>query len=377
MAGGVYLLRGDDDFLPMTEAPYDSEDVLQALIAKFPDLLAGDQLPGAEPRRWLLIRREAALGSDDSGGPRWSIDHLFFDQDSIPTIVETKRSSDTRIRREVVGQMLDYAANAVVYWSIADLRAAFEKRCEEESRDPEADITALIGLDADVEEFWKRAETNLQAGRVRLVFVADEIPSELRRVVEFLNVQMNPAEVIAIEVKQYVAEGHKTLVPRFIGQTAAAETKKRAGGPGRRWNEESFFPLLEEKAGPDAVRAARTLFDWATANNLRMDWGSGKVHGSFIPVLVVGKSHGYPLVCYTYGGVEVNFQFMTAPPFDDYDLRRELLARLNKLPGVSIPDDAITRRPRIELALLGRDETMLRDFIAIFDWFCEKIRQSA
>ena len=29
----------------------------------------------------------------------------------FPTLVEVKRSSDTRIRREVVGQMLDYAAN--------------------------------------------------------------------------------------------------------------------------------------------------------------------------------------------------------------------------------------------------------------------------
>jgi 5-methylthioribose kinase len=40
--------------------------------------------------------------------------------------VEVKRSSDTRIRREVVGQMLDYAANAVVYWPLEMIRAKFE-----------------------------------------------------------------------------------------------------------------------------------------------------------------------------------------------------------------------------------------------------------
>jgi ribosomal protein L30E len=33
-------------------------------------------------------------------------------------------------------------------------------------------------------------DANLRAGKVRLVFVADEIPAELRRVVEFLNSQM-------------------------------------------------------------------------------------------------------------------------------------------------------------------------------------------
>ena len=53
------------------------------------------------------------------------MDHLFLDQDSIPTIVEVKRSTDTRIRREVVGQLLDYAANAVVYWPVERLQAQF------------------------------------------------------------------------------------------------------------------------------------------------------------------------------------------------------------------------------------------------------------
>lgn len=36
--------------------------------------------------------------------------------------MEVKRSTDTRIRREVVGQMLDYAANGVRYWPAEELR---------------------------------------------------------------------------------------------------------------------------------------------------------------------------------------------------------------------------------------------------------------
>ena len=47
-----------------------------------------------------------------SDGGRWLVDRLFLDQDGVPTLVEVKRSSDTRIRREVVGQLLEYAANA-------------------------------------------------------------------------------------------------------------------------------------------------------------------------------------------------------------------------------------------------------------------------
>src|SRR6266536_4640753 len=113
----------------MTEQPYDSEDILQALIARFPSLLAGDQLDSTSPRRWVLVDREAGLPDDEDAAGRWSVDHLFIDQDAIPTLVEVKRSSDTRIRREVVGQMLDYAANAVVYWPVDYFRAEFEAEC--------------------------------------------------------------------------------------------------------------------------------------------------------------------------------------------------------------------------------------------------------
>jgi hypothetical protein len=104
MSGGIFLLRGDDDLVPMTAQPYDTEDMLQALLARFPDLLPGDQFAGAAPRRWLLTGREAALASDEDGGGRWSVDHLFVDQDAVPMLVEVERSSDTRIRREVVGR---------------------------------------------------------------------------------------------------------------------------------------------------------------------------------------------------------------------------------------------------------------------------------
>ena len=211
----------------MRETRYEAEKVLQELIARFPSLLAGDQYSGDIPRRWLLVGREAALPDDQDAAGRWSVDHLFLDQDAVPTLVEVKRSSDSRIRREVVGQMLDYAANGVVYWPLEQLRELFARQCEHDDDDPDLVISELVGEETDVEDFWARVGENLRAGKVRMVFVSDEIPRELRRVVEFLNGQMNPAEVIAIEVKQYVgADGTKTLVPRVIGQTAEVEARK-------------------------------------------------------------------------------------------------------------------------------------------------------
>jgi hypothetical protein len=369
--GGVYLIQKDDQLVEMTEQPYDSEDLLQGLLAQHPNLLAGDQIDSDEPRRWLLVSRELALASEEDGSGRWSVDHLFLDQDAIPTIVEVKRSTDTRIRRQVVGQMLDYAANAVVYWPVEALRSQFEAACEAEDLDPERELAGLLGVDADHAEFWLKAKTNLQAGRVRLIFVADEIPSELRRVVEFLNEQMDPAEVLAIEIKQYAGQGMKTLVPRVVGQKIPPPLL-----PSRQWSETSFFEELEKKHGAETAAIDRRILEWGNRKTPEIWWGKGKFDGSFVPTLTHKGVRHQLLAVWTYGVVEIYFYwFAYKPPFSSEEKRKELLDRLNSIPGVSLPQDAITRRPTIPLSTFG-DEAALRQLLETYDWVIEEIKES-
>ncbi|MBI4344100.1 MAG: hypothetical protein HY555_00770 [Euryarchaeota archaeon] len=377
MKGGIFLIQDNGQLVEMTGQTYDSEDLLQELLAKYPSLLAGDQIDGAAPRRWLLISREAPLPSEEDGVGRWSVDHLFLDQDAIPTLVEVKRSSDTRIRREVVGQMLDYAANAVVYWPVEAIHAQFEANCEVRGLDPEQVLNEFLGDKSNPEEFWQKAKTNLQAGRVRLVFVADEIPAELRRVVEFLNGQMDPAEVLAVEIKQYVGKGLKTLVPRLIGQTAEAQQKKSgASGEGRQWDETSFFKELEAKPGAEDAEVARRILEWANNKTDEIWWGKGRRSGSFFPLLNHKGTLHWLISVWTYGSLEVQFQVMkTRPPFDNDSKRLELLRRLNEIPGITIPTDAITRRPKIPLSSL-RNATSLSQFLETLDWVLQEIKAS-
>ncbi len=66
----------------------------------------------------------------------------------------------------------------------------------------------------------------MRAGKVRLIFVTDQIPAELRRIVEFLNQQMDPAKMLAAEIKQRAGQGMRSLVPRVVGQTVEAQRKK-------------------------------------------------------------------------------------------------------------------------------------------------------
>ncbi len=376
MAGGIYLIRDDGHLVEMTGQEYDSEDLLQGLLAQYPNLLAGDQFDPAAPRRWLLISREMALPSEEQGGGRWSVDHLFLDQDAIPTLVEVKRSRDTRLRREVVGQMLDYAANGVVYWPIEEVRAQFEANCKVHSRDPEEVLRAFLGPDVDSDQFWQKLKTNLQEGKIRLVFVADEIPTELQRVVEFLNEQMDPAEVLAVEIRQFAGQGLKALVPRVIGRTARAQQKK--GGPrqGKQWDEASFFQELESKRGVDESGVARRILEWAQTKPLRVSWGKGRIYGTWSALLDHVNTTHTMFWLWSSGSVQLAFQTMqAAPPFDDEARRLELRRRLNEIPGVHIREDAVSRYPSIPLAAL-KEESALRQFLAAFDWAVQVIKAS-
>jgi AcrR family transcriptional regulator len=57
--------------------------------------------------------------------------------------------------------------------------------------------------------------------------VADRSPPELRKVFEFSNVQVRPAEVLAVELRQYQREGLRTPTPIMLGETQWRSFKSR------------------------------------------------------------------------------------------------------------------------------------------------------
>ena len=156
MSGHIFNIQDDGTLVEMNEEPFATERKFQELLAKHPNLLAGDQIDSTSPRKWLLVQREMGVPAEEAGEDRWSLDHLFLDQDAVPTLVEVKRSSDPRVRREVVGQMLEYAANAVLFWQVEEMRARFAETCNDEGIDPETRLLDFLGKDGDSKKFWSR-----------------------------------------------------------------------------------------------------------------------------------------------------------------------------------------------------------------------------
>ena len=322
----IFLVGRDrGELIPMEATDYTSEDELQAYLARYPDLLAGHQINPDAPRRWLLVAREMGVPGDEGEADRWSLDHLFLDQDGIPTFVECKRASDTRTRREVVAQMLDYAANGTQYWPIDRLRQDAAETAQEEGKSLDAEIRTLTGNEdpdleegTDIEDYWGQVEANLRAGNVRLVFVADEVPKELRRLVEFMNEKMADVEVLAITIKQYQGEEINALVPQVIGLTQAARDKKRPG-KGRKAPTDRL-QLLASSSQP-AARFLGMVLDLAEERGYIIYWASGFSVRAFLPKQNRRASfvYGWPT------GFEFYFGDLRLSDQDALTLREQLL----------------------------------------------------
>jgi hypothetical protein len=382
MGGGIYLIQDDDRLVEMIEQAYDNEDRLQELLEKYPNLVAGDQIDRATPRQWLLISREMPLPAEDEVNGQWSFEHLFLDQNAIPTLVAVKPSQDTRIRREIVGQMLDYAANVLIYWPIELIITQFESNCRDLGRDPEQVFEEFLGVDAHEDRFWEKVKTNLQAGKLRLVFVSDEVSPELRRVVEFLNEQLDPTEVLALEIKQYVSQdGLKTLVPRVIGQTAEAQQKKtNATRERRRWDEASFFHEFETRQGHEEAQMARKIQQWVRRQEpaIEVVWGTGDLYGGFLAKFKQKGRKSIALFTVDISGdfIVSSSSYATQPPFDSPENWQELRSRFSSI-GLSLPaDSSETRLPTFPLSTL-QNETALKQVLETFEWIVEKIQSGS
>jgi hypothetical protein len=216
---GLFFIDGDD-VVPLVEQSYNAEDDLQALLAKHPELLPGEAIDPDNPRRFLLVDREVPIAG-------LKLDHLFLDQEAVPTLIETKRGTNREGRREVVAQMLDYAANAAGQWDADKLESWTQSRLEKEGRRIGEVLAEFEHSASSDDDFWEQAEQNLRDGKVRLIFVSDEIPTELQRIVEYMNERMTPTEVLAAEVRQYVSSEGKSIVhASLVGQTEKAREVK-------------------------------------------------------------------------------------------------------------------------------------------------------
>lgn len=357
--GIIYTVNADGELRRMTPSAPETEDRMQALVARYPELITdgdGDL---------LLIKREQAIGDGVASGGRWSVDHLFVTRDAIPVLVELKRAVDTRLRREVVGQMLDYAANATAYWQSGRIADSFARTAAAGLRDPDVVLAGFIG-EQEPETFWAQVDANFGAGRIKLVFVADEVSRELARIVEFLNDQMR-ADVRAVELRWFSdSSGGVTLSPRVIGETErTAAIKGAAAKPGvisrAEWTDRNITPR-----GTEAVAGAQAYINLIEELGGEADVASsnGSIYAQFRAAN--GRAF-YPFHLWKDGAlVSLSLRWLkNRTAMKDASTRKEWLDRLQSLVG-PLSTENLAGFPAFCVTLLADSNTaaQVKDYLS-------------
>lgn len=335
----------------------DEAKELQHLLEKNPHLLPSEQIYPDEPPQWLLVRREMPVIDPGSGAERWSIDFLFVDHMAIPTLVECKRCNDTRSRREVIAQMLEYAANGHHYWAAEELQA----QAQDSAGGLEA-LTAWITRSyagGGVGDFFEAVVANLRKATMRLVFFLEESPYELRSLVEFLNDQLKETEVLLVEARLYDSPSGRFVVPWLLGYTEQARIAKResraqvvrqAGAKG----EEAFLAAIAQPTLSQEVRSAIESFlqSWSTADQQVPHWSFGVNAIMVAPMLPkrglfqIGRN----------GDLSLYFGYWNPDVYPDVGptqvvLRDHLATTITEVLGVTFTDKQLRGFPTIKAAV--------------------------
>lgn len=343
-----------------------NEDFMQQLVALHPELIAD------QDGELLLIRREQPIADAEGSGGRWSLDHLFVTRTGIPVLVEIKRAVDTRLRREVIGQMLDYAANGTAYWKAGRVAESFAESMAAQQLEPDEVLSTFLDGSMEPQDFWRQVDANFSAGRIKMVFVADTIPRELARIVEFLNEQMR-ADVRAVELSWFESDGGITaLTPRVIGETERAQTEKASREALPAIDRETWIERRLAAFGPDVVNASQEFIALIDEIGGRTEVTTAQ--GSIAAIFETPRGLLYPLrlVPDRKGSIQLQLGYLVSKQaFASVDVRRRLYGRLEQIVG-SLTTENLAGFPGFDARKLN-DSAVRRDLLL----FCGELRDAA
>lgn len=348
------ILIQDKDGVRKLEEGYASERELQVFLRDHSDLIPVDEIELGTPPL-LCIGWEVGVASGTE-------DLLYVDETGLLTIVETKLRRNPEARREVVGQVLEYAAQACS-WSPQDVELRAQKffssqDCPQECRGQTLEQALRYFLQRTEspaaetfvhDDFLNLVSSNLERGHIRLVIAIDEPPEPLLRIVEFVNRFSERFEMYLIQLKRFhdITSGENIFVPALFGRVATTRPTERTR---TLWDESRFLEQLtahnEAQTVERMTEAYRRFQEWADEGL----WGSGKTYGSFNLVVRVGAVRVNLATITTRGDLGVNFGWMQSKIPEE--LIGSLVKELGAIDGLTLPGDAAKKWPLIPRAVL-------------------------
>ena len=198
--------------------PFQYEDILQRTIAEIPSVVPLETVTD-ESVSYLTIGVEWPAGTG-------SADIVLIGSDGVLTIIETKLRRNPEARRQVIAQLLEYAAY-LSEWTIYEIHRRSEdffrsEKCPIEYADKTFDgiIGTFLedsGVEDDVISFKGKIEQNLRQGRMRLIVAVDEVGEQAQKIISFVN-SHSSFDIYLLQISAFEdTEDRNIFVPALHG----------------------------------------------------------------------------------------------------------------------------------------------------------------
>lgn len=246
------------DWRLLSPTGFPDEATLHNLVEQAPHLL-----PLAGTPRLIVLGREVQLGSGRA-------DLVAIEPSGRLAIIEIKLAWNAEARRAIIAQVLAYAA---YLWGLDQttleqdvLALHLQKRGYESLANAVASNDQEGSFDA--EAFSAGITESLKLGHFRLVFVLDDVPAELVRLVNYLETISDQLVIDLITLSAYTVNGSQILVPQRVEAErprleSSQLTTPRVVGEGQYVDGAEDFIASIESAPETSKKLLRRLCDWA------------------------------------------------------------------------------------------------------------------
>lgn len=291
--GGQPVLIQNDTTKNLVRIPLNakdfSEEWIQKIIHNYPSILP---IKDIEPSFNPLI----SIGTEVSTSAGY-LDNLFVSPDGYITIVETKLWRNPEARREVVGQIIDYAKE-LSKWNFKEL-------------DKATNILEKVRKASELVEweeqfFIDNVSKNLKRGRFLLLIVGDGIRESVEDMIEYLSQSPQLYFTLAlIELQVFkLGEDNNSLIviPQVVTRTKeitraivriegsysadlkinietdlGTETENKKINPQTRLTitAEDYFEQLQQKTTRELVEFSKQIISDAQESGYFIEWNTG------------------------------------------------------------------------------------------------------
>jgi len=327
-------------------SPFSLEADLRDLIVETPSLVPIEDIREGSAAFIVAVPEFGLPGAGYT-------DVVLFAPDGVVAVVECKLARNAQIKREVVGQVFEYAA---FLWQMP--YDDFDQRVASRTGKHIVDLVrdAVSDQAWDEHAFRDGVEAALHDGTFVLVIAVDEINPELDRTVSFLNGCGEPKfSFAALEMRRSQWQDTEILVPHLYGPGIGASATPRSAS--RVWTRDTFLAAVTEQSPTGVAAVVSDLLDWSGSSDGQVFFGHGTQTGSFTLTCTFANGKRQALFAvYDTGVVAMNLGGFTNRP----DFYQRYVDGLAQIPGFADAAHSGKAQPSVRVAdaLVGHGDAL-------------------